>query len=77
MEQLRRGLRGCRDRDIDPWAPWYVVPADHNWVRNLAVAELVAQTLERLDPKLRLPTLPSATFTSSDGRRTTVALRHT
>jgi polyphosphate kinase 2 (PPK2 family) len=22
------------------WAPWYVVPADDNWVRNLAVAEL-------------------------------------
>jgi PPK2 family polyphosphate:nucleotide phosphotransferase len=34
------------------WAPWYVVPADHNWVRNLAVAELLVETLERLDPKL-------------------------
>jgi PPK2 family polyphosphate:nucleotide phosphotransferase len=36
-------------------APWHVVPADHNWVRNLAVAELVAGTLERLDPKLPAP----------------------
>jgi PPK2 family polyphosphate:nucleotide phosphotransferase len=34
------------------WAPWYVVPADHNWVRNLAVGELLLQTLERLDPQL-------------------------
>jgi PPK2 family polyphosphate:nucleotide phosphotransferase len=34
------------------WAPWYVVPADHNWVRNLAVAELLAGELERLDPVL-------------------------
>jgi PPK2 family polyphosphate:nucleotide phosphotransferase len=33
-------------------APWYVVPADHNWVRNLAVGELLVDTLERLDPKL-------------------------
>ena len=24
------------------WAPWYVVPADRNWVKALAVAELVA-----------------------------------
>jgi PPK2 family polyphosphate:nucleotide phosphotransferase len=34
------------------WAPWHVVPADHNWVRNLAVAELLAHALEQLDPKL-------------------------
>jgi PPK2 family polyphosphate:nucleotide phosphotransferase len=34
------------------FAPWYVVPADHNWVRNLAVAELLVAELERLDPKL-------------------------
>jgi PPK2 family polyphosphate:nucleotide phosphotransferase len=37
------------------WAPWYVVPADHNWVRNLAVAELLADTLERLDPQFPEP----------------------
>jgi PPK2 family polyphosphate:nucleotide phosphotransferase len=36
-------------------APWYVVPADHNWVRNLAIAELLVDTLERLDPKLPEP----------------------
>jgi PPK2 family polyphosphate:nucleotide phosphotransferase len=34
------------------WAPWYIVPADHNWVRNLAVAELLAHTLHELDPQL-------------------------
>ena len=32
-------------------APWYVIPADHNWFRNLAVAEIVADTLERMDPQ--------------------------
>ena len=34
------------------WAPWHVVPADRNWVRNLSVAELLVDTFERLDPKL-------------------------
>jgi PPK2 family polyphosphate:nucleotide phosphotransferase len=34
------------------WAPWYVVPADRNWVRNLAVAQLLLEALERLDPQL-------------------------
>lgn len=33
-------------------APWYVVPADRNWVRNLAVAKILLATLERMDPKL-------------------------
>jgi polyphosphate kinase 2 (PPK2 family) len=33
------------------WAPWHVVPADRNWVKALAVAELVAGALERLDPQ--------------------------
>jgi PPK2 family polyphosphate:nucleotide phosphotransferase len=37
------------------WAPWYVVPADHNWVRNLAVAQILVDELERLDPKLPEP----------------------
>ena len=40
------------------WAPWHVVPADHNWVRNLAVAEILAETLERLDPQFP-PTDPA------------------
>jgi len=37
------------------WAPWYVVPADHNWVRNLAVGAILVQNLERLDPQLPPP----------------------
>jgi PPK2 family polyphosphate:nucleotide phosphotransferase len=37
------------------WAPWHVVPADRNWVKALAVAELVAGALERLDPRLPDP----------------------
>jgi PPK2 family polyphosphate:nucleotide phosphotransferase len=32
-------------------APWYVVPADHKWYRDLAVSEIVADTLEAMDPK--------------------------
>jgi PPK2 family polyphosphate:nucleotide phosphotransferase len=31
-------------------APWYVIPANRKWFRNLAVAQIVADTLERMDP---------------------------
>ncbi len=32
------------------WAPWYVIPANHNWFRNLAVASVLADTMADLDP---------------------------
>lgn len=32
-------------------APWYVVPADRKPVRNVVVAEVVVDALERLDPR--------------------------
>ena len=34
-----------------PWAPWYVVPADHKWYRNLVVARIVWATLNAMDPQ--------------------------
>ena len=30
-------------------APWYVVPSDKKWYRNLAVAELLREALESMD----------------------------
>jgi PPK2 family polyphosphate:nucleotide phosphotransferase len=37
------------------WAPWFVVPADHNWVRNLAVGEILVDALDRLHLQLPKP----------------------
>jgi PPK2 family polyphosphate:nucleotide phosphotransferase len=33
------------------WAPWYIVPGDHKWVRDVAISSLLVDTLRRLDPK--------------------------
>src|SRR5262249_55887466 len=30
-------------------APWFIIPADHKWFRNLAVARIVVEYLERLN----------------------------
>jgi len=38
-------------RTSTPDAPWYVVPADKKYVRDLLVAQVVVDTLERMDPK--------------------------
>jgi PPK2 family polyphosphate:nucleotide phosphotransferase len=36
-------------------APWYVVPGDRNWVRNLAVSTIVLGKLEEMDPQYPQP----------------------
>ena len=32
-------------------APWHVIPADRNWVRNAAIARIVRETLEDMNPQ--------------------------
>ncbi|MFO1132444.1 MAG: polyphosphate kinase 2 family protein [Hyphomicrobiales bacterium] len=36
-------------------APWYVIPADRNWVRNAAISRIVRETLEDMNPKYPEP----------------------
>ena len=37
------------------WAPWYVIPADRKWFRNLAVAQILGDALAALDPQYPVP----------------------
>jgi PPK2 family polyphosphate:nucleotide phosphotransferase len=36
-------------------APWYVIPANRNWYRNLAVARIVVEAARRMDPHVPEP----------------------
>jgi PPK2 family polyphosphate:nucleotide phosphotransferase len=38
-------------------APWFVVPSDHKWFRNLVIARIVVEHLEALDMKLPEPSV--------------------
>lgn len=48
----QQAYRDALVRTSTPGAPWYVVPADRNWVRNLAVAKILLHHLEQMKPKL-------------------------
>ena len=37
------------ERTNTEYAPWYLVPSDKKWYRNLAIGELLLETLDRLD----------------------------
>jgi PPK2 family polyphosphate:nucleotide phosphotransferase len=42
-----------------PWAPWYVIPANRKWYRNLVVSQVIVDAMERLDMHYP-PPLPDA-----------------
>ena len=53
--QYQKAYEDALTRTSTDRAPWYVVPADRNWVRNLAVAKILLRHLEKIDPQLPAP----------------------
>lgn len=38
-------------------SPWFVIPADHKWFRDLAISEILAATMDAMDIKTPKPTV--------------------
>ena len=49
--EYRAAYEVALERNNTEHAPWHVVPADKKWYRNLAVGNLLLETLRTLDPK--------------------------
>jgi PPK2 family polyphosphate:nucleotide phosphotransferase len=58
-DEYVRAYEDALSRCSTPWAPWYVIPADHKWYRNLAVSQVLIEALEKLDMRFP-PPLPDA-----------------
>ncbi|MBA2489775.1 MAG: polyphosphate kinase 2 family protein [Chloroflexi bacterium] len=52
-DEYRAAFAEALTRCSTDFAPWYVIPADRKWFRDLAVAEIVAHTFDRM--KLEYP----------------------
>jgi PPK2 family polyphosphate:nucleotide phosphotransferase len=50
-----KAYEDCLERTSTAAAPWYLIPANHRWFRNLAVSMIVEDTIERLDPRYPPP----------------------
>jgi PPK2 family polyphosphate:nucleotide phosphotransferase len=50
--KFQEAYRDAIRRTSTEYAPWYVVPADRNWVRNLAVGKILLHHLKAIDPQL-------------------------
>jgi hypothetical protein len=33
-------------------APWYIIPSNHKWFRNLAISQIIADTMDEMGLKL-------------------------
>ncbi|MBX3322084.1 MAG: polyphosphate kinase 2 family protein [Phycisphaeraceae bacterium] len=46
--------------------PWFVIPADRKWYRNFAVASVVRETLEAMNPKIPKPSFDPKSIVIED-----------
>jgi len=53
--EYMRAYEDAISRTSTEWAPWYVVPANRKWYRNLVVGTVIIETLEGLDMRYPEP----------------------
>lgn len=55
--EYREAYEDALARTSTDHSPWFVIPADHKWFRNLAISRVVVETLEKLGMKPPRPTV--------------------
>ena len=40
-----------------PHAPWFIIPSNKKWFRNLAISQIIAETMESMDMKFPPPSI--------------------
>lgn len=50
-DDYQEAFRMALQETSTEYAPWYVVPANRKWYRNLVVSTVLIETLEDMDPK--------------------------
>jgi len=38
-------------------APWFIIPSNHKWFRDLAVSQIIVRQMEEMDMELPKPTV--------------------
>jgi PPK2 family polyphosphate:nucleotide phosphotransferase len=51
----QRAFEDALSKTSTAWAPWYVIPANRKWFRDLAVATILAETIDGLRPRYPQP----------------------
>jgi PPK2 family polyphosphate:nucleotide phosphotransferase len=54
-DQYQAAYEAMLNKCSTAWAPWHVIPADRKWARNAAIAAIVRETLEAMNPEYPRP----------------------
>jgi PPK2 family polyphosphate:nucleotide phosphotransferase len=54
-DEYTRAYEDALSKTSTPHAPWFIIPSNNKWFRNLAVAKIVAEAMESLGMKLPRP----------------------
>lgn len=50
-DEYMKAYEDAIEKTSTPWAPWYVIPADKKWYRDLVISTILVECLEHLDMK--------------------------
>jgi PPK2 family polyphosphate:nucleotide phosphotransferase len=54
-DQYMGAYEDVLNKTSTPWAPWYVIPANRKWYRDLVISAILVETLEKLKMKYPKP----------------------
>ena len=60
--EYQKAYEVALSRCSTPWAPWYIIPANKKWFRNLAVSHIMLRALEGLNLKYPKPAFDLSQF---------------
>ncbi|WP_456428834.1 polyphosphate kinase 2 family protein [Rhodocaloribacter sp.] len=61
-DEYMRAYEIALNRCSKKHAPWYVVPAEKRWFRNLVISRILLDTLEAMDPQYPKPSFDPSEF---------------
>jgi PPK2 family polyphosphate:nucleotide phosphotransferase len=59
-DEYQKAYEDAINRCSTDYAPWYVIPSDHKWYRNLVISRIVSEYLEGLNMRFPAPTVDIA-----------------
>ncbi len=61
-KEYMKAYEDALNKTSTEWAPWYLIPANHKWYRDLVVSRIIVKVMEKMNlhyPKIDKKTLPS------------------
>jgi PPK2 family polyphosphate:nucleotide phosphotransferase len=57
FDEYAKAYEDVLEKTSTSYAPWFVIPSDHKWFRNLAVSKIVVETLEAFEMHFPSPSV--------------------